>query len=425
MRPSSPATAGLALTTLLVLAGCGTSTGVSLAERGDYAGLRRHLEANQRKLDGGEVRDIAHAVISRTIRDTKPEESAERLDLLQGCLKKVDDVVERRAKLRDEAGAHAAFLLVDGGVVSPGDYRKEATSDDAGWRAVGARTLFRGGDGELRRKLVVDLDARVRRGALFAALDAGDAGDAATLLEAARLDPDGLARGTAARAAGRLGGREIVLGLKDRWATADDALRSSLASAWGMSASYDAGGRDQLVWIIETSRGVPALTAAGLLKGHGGAEADAARAAIVRAVDSGPTDARVSAIAFADLDDASSLKALEKASEDGDPRVKVAALGRLAWLADHKQKALDELGQLATGTTSVRNAARAAMATAGDRRVVSLLAEDTRAPEPNVRAWAATELASMREFPDAAPVLADDDPAARTRAACALLSMKR
>lgn len=425
MRPSSPALAGLAITALLTLSGCGTSTGVSLAERGDYAGLRRHLETHQRKLDGGEVRDIAHAVVARTMQDTKPDEATARLDLLQGCLKKVDDVVERRAKTRDEAGAHAAFLLVDGGVVSPGDYRREASSDDAGWRAVGARTLFRGGDGELRRKLTVDLDVRVRRGALFAALDAGDADDATALLEAARLDPDGLARGVAARAAGRVGGRDVVLGLKDRWATADDALRSSLASAWGMSASYDAGGRDQLMWIVETSRGVPALTAAGLLKGRGGREAEAARAAIVRAVDSGPTDARVSAIAFADVDDADSLRALDKAAEDGDLRVRVAALGRVAWLKDRKQKALDELAQLASGTAPVRNAARSAMAVAGDRRVVSLLAEDTRASEPGVRAWAATELASMHEFPDAAPVLADDDAATRTRAACALLAMKR
>lgn len=425
MRLSSSSSAGLAIAAVLTLSGCGTSTGVRLAERGDYAGLRRHIEANQRKLDGGEVRDIAHAVVARTMSDTKPEEATARLDLLQSCLKKVDDVVERRAKTRDEAGAHAAFLLVDGGVVSPGEFRKEAGSVDAGWRAVGARTLFRGGDGELRRKLFVDLDVRVRRGALYAALDAGDANDATLLLETARLDPDGLARGVAARAAGHVGGRDVVLGLKDRWATADDALRSSLASAWGMSAAYEAGGRDQLMWVVETSRGVPALTAAGLLKGHGGREADAARAAIVRAVESGPTDARVSAIAFADLDDADSLKSLEKASEDGDLRVKVAALGRLAWLKDRKQKALDELGQLATGTTPVRNAARSAMAVAGDRRVVPLLAEDTRSAEPHVRAWAATELASMKEFPDAAPILADDDAATRTRAACALLSMKR
>ncbi|MCC6646108.1 MAG: hypothetical protein IT374_11120 [Polyangiaceae bacterium] len=423
MRLSS--SAGLAITALSILGGCGTSTGVGLAERGDYAGLRRYVEAHQRKLDGGEVRDIAHAVVARTLKDTKPEDASARLDLLQGCLKKVDDVVERRAKTRDDAGAHAAFLLVDGGVVSPGGYREEAGSDDAGWRAVGARTLFRERDGARRRGLFVDLDVRVRRGALFAALDAADPGDAGALLDAARLDPDGLVRGVAARAAGRIGGRDVVLTLKDRWATADEPLRSSLASAWGMAASYDAGGRDQLLWVVETSRGVPALTAAGLLKGRGGSEAEAARAAILRAVESGPTDARVSAIGYLDADDPDAQKAMEKASEDGDLRVRVAALGRLAWRKDHKQKALDDLAGYATGTSAVRNAARSAMAVAGDRRVVSLLAEDTRSAEPNVRAWAATELASMREFPDAAPVLADDDADARTRAACALLAMKR
>lgn len=409
---------------VLVLSGCGTSAGVSLAEKGDYAGLRRHIDANKSKLDGGEVRDIAHAVVKRTVKDAKPEEATPRLDELRSCLKKVDDVLESRAKTRDEAGAHAAFLLVDGGLVSPGGYRKEATSEDAGWRAVGARTLFRGDDGDMRRKLFLDLDVRVRQSALFASVDAGDAGDASLLLETARLDPDGLARNVAARAAGNLGGRDIVLGLKDRWATADEALRSALASAWGMGPSYNAGGRDQLLWIVESQRGVPSLTAAGLLKGHGGQDAEAARAAIIRAVDSGPTDARISAIAFADVDDANSKKALEKAAEDGDLRVRVAALGKLAWLKEHKEKALEELGQLATSTSQVRNAARTAMAQAGDRRVVPLLTEDTKSPEAGVRAWAAMQLASMKEFPSAAPVLADEDPSTRTRAACALLSMK-
>jgi hypothetical protein len=119
------------------------------------------------------------------------------------------------------------------------------------------------------------------------------------------------------------------------------------------------------------------------------------------------------------------LEAVKKASEGTDLRVKVAALARLAALPESRTAALEALGPLAAGSGGERNAARTALAQAGDRRVVALLQQDVSAAEPGVRAWAASELASMKEWPSAAPALADDDPSVRTRSACAILAVRR
>jgi hypothetical protein len=105
--------------------------------------------------------------------------------------------------------------------------------------------------------------------------------------------------------------------------------------------------------------------------------------------------------------------------------VRVAALSRLTERKEHKERALTELGAIAAGDSTERNAARSALVKARDRRVVQLLAEDTRAQEPGVRAWAAGELASMKEFPHAAQPLADAEASVRTRVACAILAVPR
>lgn len=407
------------------LGGCATSPLVSAAERGDYATLRQKLDTDKRKLDGGTARSIARAVVKHEVSSAKPEDVGQRVDELRLCLDRVDDVLIERAKTHDDGGARAAFLLVDGKLVSMGKWRGEASSDDAAWRAVGARTLVGGDHGQRRRELFLDMDVRVRQSALYASLDAVDAADETALLETVRLDPDGAARGIAARAAGALGGAHVVLNLRDRWATADDPLRTSIVTAWGTKASLDTGGLEQLVWAAEVERGTAAITAGNQLLRAGGPQAASGRAAMVRAIEDGPAVARVVAINLASPDDADVLAAIKKASEAQDGKVKVAALSKLTLDKASRDAALTELGTIAAGSSPERNAARTALASAGDRRVVALLAEDTSAPEPGVRAWAAAQLASMKEFPDAARVMADEDVSARTRAACAILAMRK
>lgn len=410
---------------LSALTGCGSSIAVQAAERGDYAGLRQRLATTKKAMDGGEARAIARAVVKHELATAKPEDAVQRIDEVRGCLVKVDDLVAQRAKTHDAAGARAAFFLLDSGIATGDKWRDEVSSEDGAWRAVGARLLVSRGQGAKRRELFLDLDARVRRSAMYAAAEAGDAADTPLLLETVRLDPDTLARDAALRAVGRIGSRDIVLSLRDRWATGDEPLRGGIVSAWGTRAGLDAGGRDQLVWVVETTRGVPAIDAAAILMRGDGADVGIGRAGLLRAIDDGPTETRVVALNLAPLSDPAVLEGVKKASEAPDLRVKVAALSRLASVPASRAAALDALGPLAAGNGGERNAARTALAQAGDRRVVTLLEQDISAPEPGVRAWAAAQLASMKEWPSAAPALADDDPSVRTRSACSILSVRR
>lgn len=407
------------------LSGCATSDGARLAEKGDYAGLRKYLEQKGRSLDGGEARDIARAVVHHEIAAApKPEDAKARLDDLALCVARVEGTLDERAKTHDDVGAKAAYMLVDYGVVGSSRWRKEAGSEDAAWRAVGARSLTKKGE-DRRRQLFLDLDTRVRTGAFAAALDAGDPDDGTELVEAIRVDPELGIRGMAARAAGALGGEAIVNALRDRWEQNDDVVRISIVSGWGRDESYKSGGRDRLLWVAETTRGTPAITAASLLFRHGGGESASGRAALARAIEEGPTGQRVIAINLSPPDDPVLQKAILAAAESEDGQVRGAALGKLALVKEHKQKALEALGELAARGSADSNHAKHVLADLGDRRVVRLLVDDTKAPEPGVRSWAAHELASMKEFPEASVVMADDDVQARVRAACGVLAMRK
>ena len=408
---------------------CASSGAVKAAERGDYPALKQLLsdEFRAQKLDGKEARRVAHAVVDREIREAQGPDAVARVDEVRLCAKHARDILERRAHKDDEGGARAAFVLVDERLEHASRWVDRASSPDAGWRAVGARGLVDGEHGELRRQLFVDMDARVRRGAFGASVDAGDPADAPLLLESIRLDPDPTVRSLATRAAGGLGGRDVVMHLKDRWLSADgdEPLRSSISVAWGLEPSFDAGGRDELVWAAETEHGAPAVSAATTLLRRGGEGAEAGRAALARAVTGGPSPVRVMAINLSDMSDGVEREAVTKASQDPDGPVKVAALDRLTDDAGARDKALAELGTIAAGSSKQRNAARSALARAKDRRVVLLLADDLGSPEPGVRAWAAQELSRMREFPQAAQVLADPVVTVRMQAACAILAMPR
>ncbi len=416
----------LSCVALGALSGCASSEGARLADKGDYAGLRRYLDQKGRSLDGGEAREIARAVVRHEVGAAeKPEDAKARLDELVPCVDKVEGTLEQRAERRDDVGAKAAYLLVDHGLVGASRWRKEARSEDVAWRAVGARSLTDRGDGR-RRELFLDLDTRVRTGAFAAALDALDPADGEDLLEAVRLDPDLAIRGVAARAAGALGGAAIVDALRDRWdQNPDDGVRASIVTGWGRERSYDAGGRDRLLWVAETTRGAPAITAASLLFRHGGAEASSGRAALARAIEEGPSGQRVTAIHLAPIDDPVLQKAIVAASDSEDGQVKSTALGRISVLPEHKAKALETLGELAARGDADSNHAKHVLVVLGDRRVVGLLVADAKSKEPKVRAWAATELASMKEFPEASIVMTDEDAETRVRAACGVLAMRK
>lgn len=411
---------------MLALNGCASSGAVRSAQQGDLPALKKQLAEGLKNgaLSAGESRDVAHAVAAREIKLAKGDEGVVRIDDVLACVRDLEGVLDHKSGEKDATAARAAFALVDSHLAGS-RWVDKASSDDPGWRAVGARSLLDQSDAERRRTLFVDLDTQVRRGALFAAIDAPFVEDAPVLLETVRLDPDRLSRTLAARAVGAVGGRTVVLALKDRWAAADEPLRATFASAWAHPSSAKDGGLDQLLWAAETEQGVPSLTASASLLRFGGKESNIGAAALARSIESGSSNTRVIAINLAPLDRPELRAAVKKATEDGDVAVKVAALGKIALLKDERAHALDELGGIAASDSPQRNAARSAMAMLRDRRVVSLLADDLTSSKPGVRMWAAQQLASMHELPQAAQGLADDDVSVRTRVACSILASPR
>ncbi|MFO0662256.1 MAG: hypothetical protein U0165_20860 [Polyangiaceae bacterium] len=411
---------------VLALNGCASSGAVKAAERGDLPTLKKQLADGLKSgsLSTGESRSVAQALASREVKQAKGEEGVVRIDDVLGCVRELEGTLDDKAREKDATAARAAFALVDAHLEGS-RWVDKVNSDDASWRAVGARSLVDQSGATKRRELFVDLDTQVRRAALSAALDAPFVEDAPVLLETVRLDPDRLSRTLAARAVGAIGGRTVVLALKDRWAAADEPLRATFASAWASPASAKEGGLDQLLWAAESEQGVPSLTASATLLRFGGKEANIGAAALARAIENGSTNTRTIAIAFANLDRPEHREAVKKAAEDADQGVKVAALGKLGILKDERAHALEELGVIAASDSPHRNAARTAMAQLRDRRVVALLAADLSSSKPGVRMWAAQTLAGMHELPQAAQALADDDVAVRTRVACSILSSPR
>ena len=404
--------------------GCASSGSVQAARKGDYASLKKHLAEGLQngKLTASEARNIAYAVASHEVSSTKGEDGAKRVDEMVGCVSELESVLDDRASGKDEGAARSAYLLVDAHLTNNSRWISTAKNQDPYWRAVGARALVDSDDWALRRELFTDLDPKVRRAAIFAAIDAPSADDALVLLETVRLDPDGLSRTLAARAVGAIGGQHIVVALKDRWAVADEPLRATIAAAWAAPATLKAGGLDQLLWVAETTFGPPAITAGVALMRMGGAPGASGAAAVLRAIETGGAPSRVMAINLADLGNATHVQAIKKASEDSDGAVKVAALGKLLLVPAEKAAAQKSLGEIAASDDQNRNAARVALASVRDRRVVSLFASDLNHPSPAMRTWAAAQLASMHELPHAAQGLADDNPSVRSRIACSILS---
>ncbi len=416
-----------AIAVALLNQACASSGAVKAAERGDYAALKQALAAEKASgaIDGGEARAVARAVVGFELNSAKGDDGLARVNELGMCAPQVQSFLEKRASESDEAAARAAYFLVNDHLNRPGKWVDRVDSEDPAWRAVGARALVNTSNGERRRELFLDVFTAVRKSAVEASVDAADREDEALLLETVRVDPEPQIKMSAAKAVGLLGGENTVSALKDRWAPADEPLRVIIVGAWGAPPSYRAGGREQLYWAAETENGSPSIAAASLLLKGSGGDLPIGRAALVRAIDDGGASARVMAINLADLGDAPQKDAVVRASAVSEPLVKVAALSRLTELSDQREKAVNELAEIAVVDGPSRNAARTAMAKARDRRVVEMLAQDAQSTEPGVRAWAVAQLASMKEYPHAAQILADDEVSVRIKAACAILTMPK
>ncbi len=109
---------------------------------------------------------------------------------------------------------------------------------------------------------------------------------------------------------------------------------------------------------------------------------------------------------------------MKAASNDEDVDVRIAALARLA---DHEAGAIERLEELARPGQRFSAHARQALAVAGDRRVQSWIERDLAAPAPEDRLSAVAALSALGVAARGAPLLAEEDPSLRVRAACAIL----
>lgn len=444
---------GSAIVLSIALFACGNAA-LRAAEQGDQAKLRAEIEGkhSRGKLTNDEAAELSRAVAEREIATAKDEATVlARLRDTRACAADLDDALAERMKKKDAAGAEAALSRLEDGKLSEGDARDFLGDADDRWRAVGTRTLHRDADRKARQAAITDPSPRVRRSAIRAAAKATDPADLDLLMETARVDPDLLLRNEALRASnaivrglgdtGKARAVELAVRLRDLWTSGDDAIREDVAVAWALSPVWENGGREALRVTIANGKGPGAIQAAGVVVRARRDDAElaaSANALLARTIEGGSYRERLQALAIARLD-RPQLDAIRKAAKDDDREVRIAALARLLDSKPDHDAAVKELetfagfGVKGSATENsddgrareLASQARYALASAGHLRIQAWIEQDLAASDPTRRAQAAAALAAMGRSARAAPLLADPDPAVRTRAACTMIVAAR
>jgi hypothetical protein len=409
------------LVPLVVAAGCASSGAVNAALESDLGALRRSIRDEQRTgvLDQSRAKKIARAVAEREVYAGSGPGAVARIRSLRACSSPVLPALEARADRQDEAAAEAALVLLAAHELSPETLAGRYEDADSGaWRAVAARASVAPERFARRRRYYVDPDQRVRRAALEAAVEAPASLDEAALLGAARLDPDAMCRSLATRAVGAAGGEHAVRALVDLWDRADEADRLNVVEAFGERRAFEAGGRSELLRIADSEHGVPAVAARGELARLDTTSAAAMTNLLARDITDGSADEQELAIEMAPLS-GPVVPALERATRDAEPIVRVAALERLLDVPEQRATALAALRREAK--TDATGAARAALARAHDASVRPALVKELAAPGWQARKDAGISLISLGDYTHAATLLADDDANVRVAIACSML----
>ncbi|HZF51882.1 MAG TPA: HEAT repeat domain-containing protein [Polyangiaceae bacterium] len=436
------------------LLGCGASPALRAAEDGNLPELKRAIEGEARRgeLDADEARDIARTIAAAEAENAAGSVGADRIRELLPCAKEIAGSLERRAEVNDEVGAVAALGLLEEGLVSLEEIGPRAlaaanarASGGAGgleaaaaaaWRAVRARSLKEPGDGQERRRSMLDGDEGVRVAAIRAAVDAADPSDTDALIEAARVDPNPLARTLAVRALGAIGGERVVLALKDIWALADEPRRQVITTSWAAPGAIEAGGRRELLLVAETQKGTLSIAAAIALGRVGGAGSASAIGVLARAIEAGPTRDRIYAINVSPLHAQPIREAILKAQADTDEAVALAAIARrLETLGEggakpgtpERKAIVAKLLKIAASDSPLAMRARGSLARARVREVIPLLERQVTSKSVDAREAAGLSLARMGEgeLPRAVVLVADPEPRVRTSVACAILNAPR
>jgi HEAT repeat protein len=410
----------------IFVSGCGPSALTNAALKSDLPSLRAELQKTRAagKLDTDAVHDLALAVARRELVSSQGEEAVARIRELRPCLGQLEEDAEDRAESDvGPGGATAALALLDAGYAQDDAawVKRFAGSPDPMWRAVAARASRAGDALRTRTQLFIDGDLRVRRAALHAALETPQLSELDAALEAARLDPDPLARSLAIRVVGKLNDARAPRGLRDLWAGADEESKQVIVEAWASSPHADA--QQHLSWVLETQTGLPQIVAAA--RAHRVPSLSMTAAGVLRrALATAPGDERILALRLAPLD-TELLAPTETAARAADARVAVAASQKLLSYPGKREAALVLLRALAKhAQPAVAGAARSALVATGERSVLPDIKADLGAKVPEQRATAGEQLVALGALTDAASSLADDAATVRTRVACSILARR-
>lgn len=413
--------------------GCGVSAAVQAARDHDIPRLAKEIDAAKKsgKLDDGEVEDIARALAKSEIREAKGDPGVVVIESMGECAESVEGALEDRSEKDDDVAAAAGALMLSHKLVSSDAYADFALEKDQRplFRALGARSLV--GDDDfvvVRLPLFRDLDEHVRLGALEAAEAFAVPGDFDELYEAARLDPLPSARHAAIRALGVLGGERVVRVLKDLWTTADAPARRAIAIAWATPKTFEAGGKEELLWAAQNTQGDGAIYASIALArvaADGTDERGQALGVLTRAIKLGTRSERVSAISMAPSSK-DILDAIRFAKDDSDVGVSLVAWSRLhtEGTKDEVKTALDKLFDIAKGESPEAPRAQEELAWFGEKRVQPLLEKQLTSESPYGRVMGARGLIALDHFVLVAPNLGDPSSDVRVQTACAILGKR-
>ncbi|HEX4513013.1 MAG TPA: hypothetical protein VH054_05735, partial [Polyangiaceae bacterium] len=291
-----------------------------------------------------------------------------------------------------------------------------------------------------------DPSVKVRRAAMRAGGQARDVRDVAMLLEAARVDPDMLARSEAVRAIARIDppGGDTAQRLHDLWQNADDALREDIAHAYVEPNIAASGGSEELRVLLAAKHGPGVISAAAYVIMRADTKFDdetrkSAIAILVRTIDEAPRRERLLAIAMAPLSNADVRAAVKRAADEtnvadravplrgsGDLEARESALSKLLEIPSEHDAAKRALIAFASPKSDEHLARRARLALAadGELAVQGWIEADLKSPDPATRLLAVSALASLHRVARAAPILADPDAHVRTSAACTVLAAR-
>ncbi len=421
----------------VLLVACASSPGVTAAQRGDRAALSAYIRPLYDKggIDNAEAAKIAKAELTQELTSSKDKDALDRLRDALPCVPEVQSVFEDLARNHDALGAAAALALYDAGNVSDSRAREWAHDPMPEWRAVGVSGMVRAEDSETRRLALVDPSPEVRRASMRACGRANDPRDLDGLFDAARLDPDPMARNQAVRAIARIltSDPEVANRLRDLWNGADDSVREDIASAYASPSIVAHGGAQALRVLVASGHGPGVISGAAAITwspGHYDAETRAsALALLLRTIESGSRRDRSFALAVVPTSDAQVVLAITKASEDAaDSDIRVSALARLLEVSSARAAAVTKLIELAQpddAHSAVGARARAALARAGELKVQAWIEKDLTSEDASVRLDALSSLAALKRPARGVPLLADADARVRTRAACVILVASR